>query len=181
MDTTKDDVDNQISTGNTIMNQLGFKMTVPALSNWPEDGATKFIVGEELKEIGDQLIDRYRDDLRNHNIAYVFKKKAPKSDTNVTLGQVKTEGDLQKVLHGYDATIIIGHDTWITLEEDAKLRLIYHELEHLMIDFESGKIKTIPHHVEEFPSVMRVFGPASAAQVDYILAYQEFQKNHTRQ
>lgn len=178
MEQTKDDVQNSISTGDTIMKQHGFKMTVPALVNWPEDKETKFLLADEVKEIGEQIVEKFRDDLRNVTIGYVFRKKAPKSDDSITMGQAKTESELQKVLHGLDAIVIIGHDVWKDLEGDAKFRLVYHELEHFQINFETGVLKTVSHPVEEFPSVIKVFGPGQTSHVDFIYAYNEFSKNH---
>ena len=179
MDISRDDDKSKMTTGDVVMTANGWKMTKPTLENFPDDG-TKFIIGEEIKEIGDQIIDKYRDDLRNHNICYVFKKKASKSDSCVVLGQAKTESDLQKTLHGYDAVILIGHDTWLELGPDEKFRLVMHELEHLEVDFESGRIKTRSHPVEEFPVVMKIFGPGQTSHVDFIHAYQEFQKTHAK-
>jgi len=177
---TKDDVQNSMSTGTTIMEQHGFKMTLPAMANWPDDKETKFLLAEEVKEIGKQIIDKFRDDLRNVNIGYVFRKKSPKSDEVVTMGTAKIENELQKVLHGYDAIVTIGHDTWKDLEGDSKFRLVHHELEHFQVNFETGALKTVNHPVEEFPSTIKIFGPGQSSHVDFIYAYNEFSKNHGR-
>ena len=179
MDISRDDDKSKMTTGDVVMKQNGWVMTKPALGSFPDDG-TKFIVSEEVKEIADQVIDKYRDDLRNHNICYVFKKKATKSDNCVILGQAKTESDLQKTLHGYDAVVLIGHDTWTELGPDEKFRLAMHELEHFEVNFETGKLSTRSHPVEEFPVVMKIFGPGQTSHVDFIHAYQEFQKNNGR-
>jgi hypothetical protein len=164
-------------TGDAVMKSHNWKLTTPALGNWP-DGNEKYILAEEIEEIGTQIIQTYRSDLQNINIGYVFKRKAPKTDGNIILGQIKAENDLQKVLHGYDAVVIIGFDTWQTLDNDGKFRLVHHELEHLVRDEESGKIGTIKHNVEEFNSTIKIFGPNQISHVAFIEGYQKFNEKY---
>jgi hypothetical protein len=85
---------------------------------------------------------------------------------------------LQKCLHGYDAIVIIGHDTWLELNQDQKFRLVYHELEHFLVDFEKDKISIVDHSTTEFSSVIRHFGPGSTQDVIFIEAYKAFQENN---
>ena len=168
---------NLVSTGDALAKQYGFTPAEPALGAWPSDNQ-KFFEADEVKEMGKWIINKWRTDLRNISIAYVFKQKASKSGDNVTLGAAKTESDLNKVLHTYEAVIIIGFDTWVGMDLDQKLRLVDHELEHLAIDAEKGKLGTVPHPVEEFPSVIQRWGPGNDAQIQFINAYMGFTKNH---
>lgn len=176
---TTEELKDNLSTGDVIMKRNGFVMNTPALDNWPSE-EVKFLIAEEVEEIGKQVIKRYREDLKGLNIAYVFKPKATKSKGNVTLGQVSAESELQKTLHGYDAKMLIGFDTWETLDPDGKFRLVYHELEHYGIDPETGKLTMIPHAVEEFPSVVKVFGLGQSSHVDFVHAWETFKKDNGR-
>jgi len=162
-----------IDTGNKTCEKFGFELKSAPLGAWPSDDQ-KFILAEEVIEIGEQLIDRFRKDLAPYQIGYVFKQKAPKKDGEVVLGTAKTESELQKVLHGYDAIIQISYDTWEDASDDQKFRLVYHELEHLAVDSEKGKVFTIDHTVREFSSVIRIFGPGCSADVDFVASYKKF-------
>ena len=167
-----------LTTGDVIMKRHGWKMTVPELGNWPE--GSKFILSDEVEEIAKQMIEAFRKDLTLFSIGYVFKQKASASNERIILGQVKAESELQKVLHGLDAVVIIGYDTWIKLEPDSKFALVFHELEHLIVDEKSGGLKTIDHTVENFASIIREFGPQSMAEVMFIEAYEKFKKDNGR-
>jgi len=179
METTKDEIQNSITTGDVIVKRHGFKMEVAPLSNWPSED-TKFIIAEEVEEIAKQLISKFRDDLKNINIGYVFKKKATKSGEFITMGEARSQNDLQKVLHGIDAIIVIGFDTWLALEPDQKFRLVFHELEHIGINFETGKVGLNSHLVEEFPNVVKYFGLGQTSHVDFIHAYNQFSEANGR-
>jgi len=166
-----------INTQDEICQKFGFKTEMPPQENWPSDDV-KFMLAEEVEEIGYQLINRFREDLRTYKIGYVFQQKASSKNGNAVLGKATTQADLQKCLHGYDAIVIIGHDTWLELSEDQKFRLVYHELEHFLVDFEKDKISVIDHVVQEFPSVIKVFGPGCEADVAFIEAYKKFQEDN---
>ena len=168
---------NLVSTGNALCVKYGFTPKISPLSNWPSEDV-KFIEAEEVKEMAKFIIGRWRTDLQNVNIAYLFKSKASKSGSNVTFGSAKTESELQRVLHSFDGIIQIGYDTWKELELDQKVRLIDHELQHLIIDPEKGKLAIATHPVEEFPDIIQRWGPGKDADIQYINAYQSFSKAH---
>lgn len=158
------------ATGKEIATTLGFTPKSAILGNWPEAGE-KYVQDEELKEYGKFLISKYRPDLTNIDIAYLFKESAKSND-------VKKSNDLNKVLHGIEAVIVISWEDWKELDVDNKLRTLYIELEKIFWNDESGKIETQDPTVSSFPSVMRVFGPSSDAEIELISAYQEFSKLH---
>jgi hypothetical protein len=168
--------DAPLTTGDKIMKRHGWKMTAPELGNWPE--GSKFVLSDEVEEIGGQMIEAFRTDLRSYKIGYVFKQKASKTGEGTVLGQVKAESELQRVLHGLDAVVIIGYDTWCTLDPDSKFRLVYHELEHLILNEKTSGLATIDHTVQEFPSVIKEFGPGQTSHVMFLAAYQQFQKDN---
>jgi len=168
-----------INTKDEICQKFGFTCTQVPIANWPSDD-TKFLLADEVFEIAKQLIERFRPDLRSYTIGYVFKQKASKKGDGYTLGQAKVESDLQKTLHGYDATIIIGFDTWLELEIDQKFRLIHHELQHYEVDPEKDKLVIVDHVTKEFPATIEIFGPGDDSDVAFIRAYQKFQKDNGR-
>jgi hypothetical protein len=173
----KNSIDNMVNTGDHIVKRYGFHFEVPPMSNWPED-KPKFFIAEEVKEIGDQVIDKWRTDLQNMNIGYIFKPKAPRKDDVVTLGTAKAEPENEKVFHGIQAVVTIGFDMWLLLSLDQKVRLVYHELEHVGRDMESGEVKMQKHTVEEFASVIEKFGPEGDNQIALINAWEAFKNNN---
>lgn len=167
-----------VSTGDLLSTKYGFKAEEAELAAWPDE-TTKYLLAPEVKEMAQFIITKWRTDLKNINIAYVFKAKASKSNDSVTFGTAKTQGDLQRALHTFEAVVEIGFDTWLELELDQRMRLVDHELEHIFIDLEKNKTTIVPHPVEEFPSVIKRWGPANSAQVDFISAYNAFKDANT--
>jgi hypothetical protein len=160
-------------TNNEITKKNGFKLTEAPLSNWPEDKTIKYLEAPEVEEVAKQLIDRFREDLKHINIAYVFKKKLNKD------GDSSIENDMRKVLHQYDVVITIGFSNWVTATDDHKFRTVLHELEKIVKDEEADKIIKISPSVAEFPKVMQVFGPSTDAEVAYINAWEKFKKENS--
>lgn len=164
-------------TGTNVADKIGFKATASVLGNWPAD--TKFIKDdEELEEMGNWLINKYRADLKSLTIKYVFKQKAGKNGDTPVVGATKADSDLQRVLYGTDATIIIGWDEWNTLDVDNKLRTLLYELEKLSWDDKTGKLKIRTPEVAQFPMIIKVFGPSSSSEIDFISAYQSWAKDN---
>ncbi|MCK9430144.1 MAG: hypothetical protein M0R17_09090 [Candidatus Omnitrophica bacterium] len=163
-------------TGDSICKKLGFKSKGSVQENWPK--GSKFLKAEEVENIADQLIEKYLPHLSNYNVGYLFKEKASKSTGGHILGKARTESDMEQVLHGYEAVIVIGFDKWIEADLDGKFRLVYHELLHLYEDPEKASMKIINHSVEEFPEVIAVFGPSQESHVQFIQAYDHFKQNN---
>ncbi len=150
--------------------------SIAPLSNWP-DKLIKFLKSDELEEMGEMLIEKFRPDLRGFKIGYLFKQKASKSGPMTTLGQAKRENDMEQVLHGYNGVIVIGFDTWKDLELDEKFRLIFHELAHFELD-EKGQLGIADHTVQEFPEVVKIFGLGNDAQIAMVHAYKKFSDDY---
>ena len=165
------------ASGTEIASRIGFTPKESTLENWPTNGE-KFIVDAELKEYAAFLIRKYRTDLSHSNIGYVFKQKASRSGDDINYGTAKAETDLQKTLHGLDAVVVIGWDEWCAQDVDNKLRIMLHEIEKLVFDDKSGKLKATNPLVMQFPLVVQVFGPSSQAEIDFISAYQRFCKDN---
>lgn len=165
-------------TKDAVILKNGFTFNVAPQANWP-DPTIKFLEAPEIKDIARQLITKFRDDLQNVNIGYVFKQKASKAEGSPVPGEAKTQNDLQKTLHGLEAVIVIGYDNWCTLDPDDKFRVVLEELEKLVRD-EDGKITKAELSVQASPLVMKHFGPYNDAQIALINAYNAFTKDHTK-
>jgi predicted metallopeptidase len=164
-----------VSTGDVLTKRYGFEHKEVPLANWPA-ATQKFLLADEVSEIGRFIITKFKKELSGINIGYVFKQKAGKKGEGRILGQAKAESELQRTLHGLDALILIGFDTWSQMNWDEKLRLVHHELCHIGFTPDGSDVSTIDHEVEEFSEVMQHWGPGTDAQVNLISAYQSFSK-----
>jgi len=179
VETTEQMLAKTFKTGTSVINKYGWKIPENPLLEW-EDEETKFQRSKELKEIGSQLIDTFRPDLKENevNIGWVFQQKAGKSASGTILGKAKKQGDLDRVLSGYDAVIIIGFDTWLGLDLDGKFRLIHHELEHIYYDSEKEKVALRDHTIQEFAETIAIFGVENSQQFEFILAQKRFEEQN---
>lgn len=167
-----------LDTGTLIIDSFGFKMPKALLDNWPDDDIKYLECGDEVGYIADQLISKFKSELSHINIAYLFKQKASKSGENLVLGTAGvTSQKVNALSKGVEAVIEIGFDQWTELSPDQKFRLVYHELCHLA-ENEKGKTVTVEHDITEFVEVMRAFGPATDAEVEYLAAYESWRKLH---
>lgn len=166
-----------MSTGDELCKKQGLHLNIAPLAQWP-DSTIKFLEAEEVKEVGDQIVAKWRDDLQNVSIHYLFQQKATKDRGSVTLGSARAEPEMEKTIHGKDAVIIIGYDMWQKASPDQKFRLIHHEIEHIGRNLETGKIGTVDHPVQEFPSVIRIWGPGQDSHVQFLQSYLNFRKDN---
>lgn len=165
------------STLDAITKKLGIKLTEPALGSFP--AGTKYTPAPEVEEIAKQLIDKFRPELSGWKIAYVFKATASKSKEGEILGQARRDNDLSRLLHGFDGMVIIAFDKWVSMDDDQKARLTFHELEHFAPNIEKSCLDIIEHPINEFPSVIKIFGPGQESDISFIEAYQSFCKDNS--
>lgn len=165
------------STLDTIVKKYGFVMEEPQLGSYPV--GQKYVEAPEVKEIADQLIKKFCPELAGWKIGYVFKPKAPKKEDSVVLGMAKKENDLSSVFSKYDAYVIMPFDKWVTMDDDQKFRVTYHELKHFAPNIEKGTLDIVEHPINEFPEVIRIFGPGQESDVAFIEAYNTFCKENS--
>lgn len=165
------------STLDTITTKYGFVMEEPQLATYPV--GQKYVDAPEVKEIADQLIKKFRPELAGWNIGYAFKAKAPKKEDMEVLGMAKKENDLSSLYSKIDAYIVMPFDKWVTMDADQKFRVTFHELEHLFPNIEKGTLDLLDHPINEFPSVIRIFGPGQESDVMFIEAYNQFCKDNS--
>ena len=165
------------STLDVITKKLGIKFTEPTLESFP--AGQKFTPAPEVQEIAGQLIDKFRPELSGWKIAYVFKAAASKSKEGEILGQARKDNDLSRLLHGFDGMVIIAFDKWVSMDNDQKARLVFHEIEHFAPNIEKSCLDIVEHPINEFPSVVKIFGPAQESEISFIEAYQAFCRENT--
>lgn len=94
---------------------------------------------------------------RNQEYKLIFNTKPRKKAGRTTLASIQLFTDKDKMLHNYDAMIIIDHCYWIGHPEKRE-PLLYHELCHLSYDEEKDKISMVGHDVEDFFAVYKKYG-----------------------
>lgn len=166
------------TTGDVITKRLGINFTEEEMGDFPHPGP-KYIKAPEVQEIGEQIIEKFRPDLRNWEIGYLFKRTAAKSKTGEILGTANKENDKSKAYSEKEGYVTIAFDKWITMDKDQKARLVYHELLHLTPNQDKGVLDIEDHPINEFPEVISIFGPGQESDILFIEAYEKFRKDNS--
>jgi len=124
----------------------------------------EYSMAQEAKSIGDDLIPKYHDHLRNVRIEYVFNDAVIKTKGKDVLGRAKKKSGLDAFLAA-DTTndpepffvIEISKPAWDLLDAKQKKALVDHELCHCLWDVDKG-IFMRTHDVEEFSEIIKRHG-----------------------
>lgn len=120
----------------------------------------------EVRAIAKDIIASHHRHLLNATIRYVFRDEAAKKGSKVILGTARKIGGLNAFLasshldmnEAEDFFVIeIAADEWQHLDHKQRAALVDHELMHCDVD-EDGKLKMVPHDLEEFTSIVRRHG-----------------------
>ena len=124
----------------------------------------------ELAKIGAAVIKKYRPELKDLAIAYMFRDEAAVSSGKLIAGRCIRVDDRNRTLHEHDIIIEIAKDVWSQAEDRFKEALMDHELGHIGIRYDEdgttpleddyGRIRTFLHHhdIEEFDDVLERHG-----------------------
>lgn len=147
----------------------------------------KFYEAPEVKEIAENLIDKYHQHLIDFKIKirYLFVSKTPKSKGKEVWGTCRKVSGLNAYLEGGTSddepffVITISHDVWQVLPPDKRVALVDHELCHAHAEVKQAKeeadVKQVevdnqieqdnpvrlsikPHDLEEFSCIVRRHG-----------------------
>lgn len=119
------------------------------------------LVDQEVLDIAGEIISEHLPELDGSSIAFMFRDKAPNSNGKVTMGQAKkVSGEWQALGLDYDFFIWLAQDIWYSLTEAQKRALVHHELMHCGYsgEGEDQKPTMIPHDMEEFNAIIRLYG-----------------------
>lgn len=131
-------------------------------------------VAPEVAAVAERIIDRYRHDLADVDIVYVFIDKAPTSMGRTVWGRARRVGGLNAVLAHLDDyrgdrceaprpfyVVEISEDIWHGLDAKRRKALVDHELMHLKPEeTDDGELalKMRGHDFEEFAAIIRRHG-----------------------
>jgi hypothetical protein len=129
----------------------------------------KFSPAPEVEDVARRLIDDFHPHLSTIRIDYVFASEPLKEKGKVVWGRAKKIGGLNAWLASETKfreaatpeeffVIEICKQTWQQLDEKSRRALTDHELSHLDVDMETGKLSLLPHDLEEFNSIVRRYG-----------------------
>jgi hypothetical protein len=124
----------------------------------------------EPYRIMEELIKTRRADLKEVKIGIAWRLGwRPDADNRRTLGQCRKRGDLDRELDAWDFIILLNEDAWPTFNDKQKERLIFHELGHAQLCFDTdGKPKKDDrgrfvtrirkHDIQDFRDVVEIYG-----------------------
>jgi len=116
-------------------------------------------VNEETHGILRDVRAEYFPHLRNIDIKMLFDMKKRKSGDKLVLGRIQRTNDLLRHLtvdeagdDGFDYIMYLDHASFTNVQKDDKIRIVRHELRHIMLDVDSRKnpYKLVPHDIEDF-------------------------------
>jgi hypothetical protein len=135
---------------------------------------TNYKNAPEVKEIAEELIDKYHQHIRDFNVRidYLFMDKVPMKGDNEVWGMCKKITSLNAYLaadkqSGGDPffVIIISEPIWEVLSKEAKVCLVDHELSHTAAEYQEKddeepvlKLSCKPHDMEEFAHIVKRYG-----------------------
>ncbi len=140
--------------------EIGPALATPVLATWDPD--EKYHDAQQARAIGDVLIGalEVHSEIRNANIAYIFREKMKTRD-RIVLGKAsKADGKLS-FFAGFDFVVEINWQEWLRLTDHQKLALIDHELSHCGREDDGrggADWVLISHDVEEFSGIVRRWG-----------------------
>ena len=120
-----------------------------------------YSITETYSEWAEQIIKDKRPDILNAGISvgFISSTKIKKhGKIKLVLGECKKVDELHRLFCPYDFLIIIYELNCEGMSDGQMKILLWHELEHIGIDPESGKPFVKPHDVEEFDDIIDEFG-----------------------
>lgn len=121
-----------------------------------------------VRSIADDLIKKHHPHLVNVPIEYVFRSKHKKKGGAEVWGTaskvggrnawLKTPLEERSLLAKEFFVLEIAQDIWVKLDESRQVALVDHELTHMDVDIDSGKLVLVPHDVEDFSIILRRHG-----------------------
>jgi hypothetical protein len=117
-------------------------------------------VTQEVLDLLQEVRAEYFPELRQVKIMVLFDLKKRTHGGKIVLGRCQKSNDLIKHLtideandeEGMVFIIYLDHVAWENIERVDKIRLMRHELRHILLDTESERnpYKLIPHDIEDF-------------------------------
>jgi len=117
---------------------------------------------ENLTEVFLNVLEEAFPTLQFLKFKLIFDTKKRASKGKVVLASIETASPKIKFLSkdniaidGYDLLLIVDRKTWQVANAKDKVRLIRHELKHVMID-EKGSVTIVGHEIEDFYSEVKM-------------------------
>lgn len=121
-----------------------------------------------VRSIADDLIKNHHPHLVNVPIEYVFRSKHKKKGGAEVWGTaskvggrnawLKTPIEERSMTADEFFVLEIAKDIWLKLDELRQIALVDHELSHMNVNDETGKLEILPHDLEDFAHIVRRHG-----------------------
>jgi len=146
--------------------QAYLQAVAESLEEPPIQAGLHYAEAPEVAEIARELISQHHSHLVNTRIEYVFRSKAATNRGRIVLGKAKKVSGLSAFLTTRDPDAFfvmeIAQDRWTELTSEQRVALVDHELTHMGVDPDTGKLQLYPHDLEEFVDIVRRHGLWSA-------------------
>lgn len=126
-----------------------------------KEPVTWSIAPKSLIGMMEEIIREHRKDLLDARIGVVMRSESQKAAGGQFIGgkASKVPAHLQPLMEReLDFVIWIAEDIWMDYTDLQRHALVHHELEHCGFDVVSGKPIIKPHDIEEFFSVVALYG-----------------------
>ena len=113
---------------------------------------------EDVVRLGDEVRNKWHEDLEEAEIAYVFIPHAPTAGGRTRLGSAHKESAVHKLVSHADFIIVLSKDLWLLLDEAQRTALLDHEMCHCVPKLDDDGLRVgwelRKHDVEEFNEVI---------------------------
>lgn len=120
-----------------------------------------YVDSPEIRQVAEGLIgrhSRFQDVDREFRVVYLERLGEPSGDGEGVIAKCQKASPLWRDVAGVDLVIWVWREVWHTFSPRQREAVVAHELCHAFVD-EKGKLKLLPHDLEEFAWVVRQYGP----------------------
>jgi hypothetical protein len=121
----------------------------------------RYYLTGQYDEWADEIIKEKRQDIIDAGISVGFissTKEKKHGRIKLVLGECRKVQEIEKLYCPHDFLIIIYELNCEGLTDEQMKILLWHELEHIGIDPETGEFYVKPHDVEEFDDIINAHG-----------------------
>jgi hypothetical protein len=111
----------------------------------------------KLEKAVKYTIDKHRPDLDCLNFLCVWRDKEKLSDGKIVQAEVYKLSNKHRDVFGMDVMLEVEINNWKSLSTEEKKKLIFHELEHVQVEYELDKDDEDEDEVEEDKTAQQIF------------------------
>lgn len=141
----------------------------------------EYSAAPEIERIAEKLIEILKPELEAFEIRYIFCSENPRKDGREVTALARKVTGLNAYLAGNPEGFFVlefGRTAFDELTESQIVTIVYHELLHFGIS-DDGNLWIVPHDIEEFSEVARIFGSYHDGLINFAEALQKGDSDKT--